>query len=55
MELYIVSVGLWPMLLSMKSACAIIYCHLWSARLYRTLSHYLVQGIIFLGKKFYCT
>jgi len=35
----------------MLSTCALLYCHLWPAWLYRILSHYLAIGTIF-GKKY---
>jgi hypothetical protein len=35
----------------MQSACAILYCHLWSLRLCSVLLNYLINGTIFEGKK----
>jgi hypothetical protein len=35
---------------SIQSACAILYCHLWSVWLYRLFLHYFINGTIF-GKK----
>jgi hypothetical protein len=34
----------------MQSACAVLYCHLWSVWLYHIFPHYLINGTI-LGKK----
>jgi hypothetical protein len=34
----------------MQSACAVLYCHLWSVWLYRIFPYYLINGTIF-GKK----
>jgi hypothetical protein len=30
----------------MQSACAVLYCHLWSVRLYHIFPHYLTKGTI---------
>jgi hypothetical protein len=35
---------------SMQCACAVLYCHLWSARLYNIFPHNRINGTIF-GKK----
>ena len=32
-------------------SCAASYCHLWPLSLYHFLSHYLLNGIIFVNKK----
>ena len=45
--LYILHVSLEPPLSSTKSACAILYCHLWPVRLSHIFTHYLVKGMIF--------
>jgi hypothetical protein len=34
----------------MQSACAVLYCHLWTVWLYHIFPHYLINGTI-LGKK----
>jgi len=35
---------------SMQSACAVLYCHLWTVRLYHIFVHYLINDAI-LGMK----
>ena len=48
--LHILSVCLQPQLSGMPSACAVLYCHLWTVRLYRFFPHYLINGTIFEKK-----
>jgi hypothetical protein len=40
------SVCLWPQLSSMHSACAVLYCQMWPARLYCILLHYPTNSTI---------
>jgi len=35
-------------LLSTESACAVLYCHLWTVWLYHIFPHYLINGAIFV-------
>jgi hypothetical protein len=35
---------------ALPSACAVLYCHRWPARLYNMFPHYLANGIIFRKK-----
>jgi hypothetical protein len=35
-----------------KSACDVLYCHLWPVWLYHIFPHYLINDKIFGGKKF---
>ena len=35
-----------PYLSSKQSACAVLYCHVWSIWLYHIFSHYLINGAI---------
>jgi hypothetical protein len=35
----------------MQSGCAVLYCHLWTVRLYHIFPHYLINGTIFEKKK----
>jgi hypothetical protein len=37
----------------MKSACAILHCHLWPVWLYYIIPHYTINGIISMGKNTY--
>jgi len=32
-----------------------LYCHFWHVWLYHTSPHYLINSVIFRGKKNYCT
>jgi hypothetical protein len=45
--LHILSVCLWPWLSSTQSACAVLYCHLWSVGLCDILPHNLINGATF--------
>ena len=40
-----------PLLSGMQSACAVLYCQLWSVRQYRIFPRHLKNGTIFGGKK----
>jgi len=51
-KLHILSVRLQPYLFSMQTSCALLYCHLWPVRIYRTFVHYLINGTI-VEKKSY--
>ena len=42
--LFILSVCLQPYSSSMNCACAVLYCHLWSVRLYNIFPYYLING-----------
>ena len=42
-------------LTSMKTASAVLYCHLWPSRNYNIFPHYLINGLIFEKKKSYWT
>ena len=33
-----------PQLSRMQSACAVLYCHLWSVSLYQNFRHYFLRG-----------
>ena len=36
----------------MQCACAVLYCHPWPGRLYKSFPHYLINSMIFWGKIF---
>jgi len=37
----------------MQSACAVLYCHLWPVWLYHIFPHYLINGTIFIKKRYW--
>jgi len=39
-----------PYLSSIKNACTVPYCFLWSVSLYLIFPHYLINGTIFIKK-----
>jgi hypothetical protein len=47
------TVRLQPQLFCIKSACALLYCHLWPLWLYHIFSHYLLKGTLFEKKKLF--
>jgi hypothetical protein len=48
--MHILSVCLYPYLSSMQSERILLYCHLWSVRIYHIFPHYLKKSTIF-GKR----
>jgi len=43
-ELHILSVCFYPKLSSMKSACTMLYLHLWLLRLHHVFPYYLIKA-----------